>query len=522
MAGCASTVPEVNASGDLFYGRFLSQTAVDFYWGRYPFSHEKEWTVPGWGYDQAWNMLLPLARAFNALYALTFSRGNAEESYDLPPLYWGSLWVYSNISKLRPVCDGGPFNAYTTDGDVELYLPWFYQTAVPERAAILVHEASHAHGWSHDAFFPPGSNRANPPGKGPQADAAWGDSAYSYHASWLADFAQSAISTTPAMRARAIFMANDIIDNCFATHPGFSIAGPRSYGFSPAAVSMTPGRIDLFAIGDDRGMWRDVSVAGPNWIGWLANTGAGAFSSGPAAVSMSPGRIDVFALGDDRDMWHNAWLGGPDWTGWTPDTGAGAFASGPAAESMDPNRVDLFALGDDLAMYHNVWDGGPDWIGWTADTGDGAFTSEPAAVSMSPGRLDVFALGMDRQMLHNAWFGTGWTGWVADTGVGTFSSGPAAVSMTPGRIDVFALGDDFRMWHNVWDGVTWSGWTDDTGEGTFASGPAAVSRAPGRIDLFGLGLDRRMWHNVWAGGPDWTGWTDDTGEGTFSGPQFPV
>lgn len=516
MASCSVAVPDLNASGDSFYTPLITKAIYESLWQSYGFN-AKYWE--GWGLKDALNPSLAMARAFNACYALSYSAEDYEnDGYETESaLHWGRRWVYKHVDDLRAMCGDNTAVARTEGGHIDAYLQFFYTKTVPERASTLVHEATHVAGIEHNAFFPAGSNRRNPPDGSKQADDAWGKNAYTYQAAWLAGFADRAIRTTSAMRALALAKAIDITANCFASQNGVpKFGGPRTYGFGPAVESLAPNRLDIFGRGTGADMLHNVWSGGPNWLGWNADMGTGTFSSGPAVASWGPKRLDAFALGTDRRMYHNAWGGGAGWSGWKTDMGPGTFTSPPAASSWGPNRLDVFALGDDGRMFHNAWDGGP-WSGWKADLGDGQFSSGPAVASWGKGRLDVFALGLDRRMFHNAWNdGPKWSGWNADTGPGTFSSAPAVTSWAPNRLDVFAVWDDWQMAHNVWDGgPKWSGWNRDTGPGTFSSAPAVASWGPNRLDVFSLGFDRRVYHNAWAGGPAWRGWEADTGAATF-------
>lgn len=105
---------------------------------------------------------------------------------------------------------------------VVLWLNFFFNRDVPSRASTLVHEARHIGGKAHDADFPAWSNRE--PGTS-GADSAWGyQGAWMYQALYLWWFYADGRRTTPAMRNLAKQRANDIINNCFATHPGFTIS----------------------------------------------------------------------------------------------------------------------------------------------------------------------------------------------------------------------------------------------------------------------------------------------------------
>jgi hypothetical protein len=61
------------------------------------------------------------------------------------------------------------------------------------------------------------------------------------------------------------------------------------------------------------------SPAGDGW----ENIG-GTFAGTPAVVSWGPGRMDIFAVGQDLGIWRKVWAQGwlPSVTGWEPLGGA--------------------------------------------------------------------------------------------------------------------------------------------------------------------------------------------------------
>lgn len=98
---------------------------------------------------------------------------------------------------------------------------YFYGLTVPPRASCVLHECRHIGGKAHDADFPSWSNR--PPG-GSGADSSWDyEGAWMYDALYLWWFYDSGARTTSAIRGLAKDAANDIILNCFATLPGFTV-----------------------------------------------------------------------------------------------------------------------------------------------------------------------------------------------------------------------------------------------------------------------------------------------------------
>lgn len=229
MATCTYSVPDKNASGDNFYGAFIcNDKYIHYFWNTYGFSGNKDYWDDGFGWEECCNTNQPLARTFNACYLLTYSAEDyLNDRWDAPQniLQWGRRFVRENIDDLQSKCGDGSAWAWTTWGPfvndrTELYLGFFYSESVVERAATLVHEARHASGRSHNANFPPGSVF----GSGNQADSDWNyQGAWTFDVGYLWWFYAAGARTTSAMKERARQRGNLIIDNAFATHPGFSI-----------------------------------------------------------------------------------------------------------------------------------------------------------------------------------------------------------------------------------------------------------------------------------------------------------
>lgn len=227
MGNCTYTVPDKNATGDNFYGQFIcKEQYIDYFWNTYGFSGNKNYWDDGFGWEDACNTNMPLARTFNACYLLTYSAQDyGNDSWNAPILNWARRYVRNNIDDLRSKCGSGSaiatsFSGVFVNDRVELYLGFFYASDVPSRAGTLLHEARHQGGKSHNANFPPGSVF----GTGDQADSSWGyEGAWMYDALYMWWFFAAGARTTSAMRERARQRGNLIIDNAFARHPGYSI-----------------------------------------------------------------------------------------------------------------------------------------------------------------------------------------------------------------------------------------------------------------------------------------------------------
>jgi hypothetical protein len=79
----------------------------------------------------------------------------------------------------------------------------------------------------------------------------------------------------------------------------------------------------------------------------------GVISSAPDVCSWAPGRLDVFARGQDNALWHKWYDNG--WSGW--ESLGGTITSNPTAVSWSGGRIDAFARGTDNALWHKWYDG---------------------------------------------------------------------------------------------------------------------------------------------------------------------
>ena len=100
------------------------------------------------------------------------------------------------------------------------------------------------------------------------------------------------------------------------------------------------------------------SGVGTDWPGGWTNLG-GILTSSPAAVSFSPGTMDVFGRGLDKALWTIRW-DGSTWSGWTRVGGALTSAPG-AAIDPDTGRAVVGVRGTDGRLWQ------------AAGTGPGAF-----------------------------------------------------------------------------------------------------------------------------------------------------
>jgi hypothetical protein len=222
MSTCTiPTIPDKEVTGDNLYGpRMCDQSFVDWAWSAYKFN--SDYWRNGFGFEDVCNTDLPAARTLSALWLLNYSAEDyTNEDYNSSCLQWGCRYVRDQVGDLRSMCGDGSAIARSFGDRIELYLGCFYSKDVPGRAETLMHESRHQGGKPHNANFPTGSVF----GEGKSgADSDWQyEGAWMFGALYLWWFYAEGTRTTPAIREAARQRAQLVIDNAFATPPGYVI-----------------------------------------------------------------------------------------------------------------------------------------------------------------------------------------------------------------------------------------------------------------------------------------------------------
>ena len=283
-------------------------------------------------------------------------------------------------------------------------------------------------------------------------------------------------------------------------------------GNAVSAVARTPNNLDLFAVGNDGGVYSTYWDASGGWGEWF-RIGTAGFPSGNAvsAVARTPNNLDLFAVGNDGGVHSTYWDASGGWGEWFR-IGTAGFPSGNAVSAVarTPNNLDLFAVGNDGGVHSTYWDASGGWGEWFR-IGTAGFPSGNAvsAVARTPNNLDLFAVGNDGGVHSTYWDASGgWGEWFR-IGTAGFPSGNAvsAVARTPNNLDLFAVGNDGGVHSTYWDAS--GGWGEWFRIGTagFPSGNAvsAVARTPNNLDLFAVGNDGGVYSTYWDGS-SWSGW----------------
>ncbi len=221
------------------------QAYINYWWDAFDFD-VGDWD-DGFGYGDPCNNTMPLARTFNAMFALGYASTGSPtcNTNGLNITSWSLCWAAANTDEVDGRCGSGSASGNTATGVgeqlppgdcyTELYWPFFYGTNVIGRAMVLFHEARHtgAGGCGHNG----GSSCPN----GGSCDKTWtngcseftnGQGANRYGIQWLESYAVFGTRITTPMRNSAIARGNQYLMARFQTDPckrmnvaGFIVAG---------------------------------------------------------------------------------------------------------------------------------------------------------------------------------------------------------------------------------------------------------------------------------------------------------
>ncbi|KAF8513207.1 hypothetical protein JB92DRAFT_2830460 [Gautieria morchelliformis] len=255
--------------------------------------------------------------------------------------------------------------------------------------------------------------------------------------------------------------------------------------------SLAPGRINVFGLGTDHGLWWKYK-APTDEKGWTDyHGGGGKWVHEPVTVSRVLNEISVFMVDEagalkqsDFDLVNIGDLG--------PWKDLGGKLSGPPAIAKRKGGIlHIFHIGGDHALHHKAWDGvvytprtGMTSLksssGWgSAETLPGHWADSPKAVSDQVGSMDVFGLDAGGNVTHA--FCRNGKDWSLQRLSGSFRS-LDAISLAPGCVDFFALGDSKTIFHRTLINDSWQEWEDL--KGMMTKPPTAVTHTPGHLGVF--------------------------------------
>ncbi|MEY4509447.1 MAG: hypothetical protein RLZZ450_1569 [Pseudomonadota bacterium] len=187
------------------------------------------WNLFG-GFSHPCNTSLPLARMFDALWALGYSGTNSPtcDTTRVNKTEWAMCWAANNTCKLQATCEGSALA--TTRGAQnkigECYNrfsnSFFYASTVAERASTVFHEARHsgAGGCGHNAgtSCPRGGSCDKSWTNGCE-ESAGKEGANKYQVLFLESYAFFGFRLTTALKQSAVARGNVILTQGYQTFP---------------------------------------------------------------------------------------------------------------------------------------------------------------------------------------------------------------------------------------------------------------------------------------------------------------
>lgn len=217
---------------------WCTQEWIDFFWDAYDFD-KGDWD-DGFGWEAACDLRRPLARTFQAIQLVNYASPNEPTNtgdFSGNFLRWAGNYTIREFDELDGRCGDGSARAYTRwgviiDNYTRLYIPFFYDENVVERAGTLVHEARHADWCGHN-----GNDGSNPcSARSSSCDEKYmdgcsgfgspsGRGADGYQILWLWWYAFEADSqhSNSTMKAFARDEANRILNTMLDVDPCFNI-----------------------------------------------------------------------------------------------------------------------------------------------------------------------------------------------------------------------------------------------------------------------------------------------------------
>ncbi|MBV9083920.1 MAG: hypothetical protein JOZ62_14680 [Acidobacteriaceae bacterium] len=239
-----------------------------------------------------------------------------------------------------------------------------------------------------------------------------------------------------------------------------------------------------------------------------------------SAVSRSPGKLDIFAAGDDNQVYTAAW-DSSGWHGWWPLPGI-SVPQGARLAAASPTTDTLVICASDTNgyLFASRWSpssGG--WSGWQHIPGVQA-SGPVSAISRAPSQLELFVTDVNGKIQTttltnvNGQIQIPTKGWQS-IGVARRGAIVTGVSRSPWVLDIFvAAFDDGQVWTNSSFSLTfsasstvssWTGWRPIPGfETPPGSAVSVVSRSHNNLDAYVGGKDGNVWTAAWA--PDGTDW----------------
>jgi hypothetical protein len=149
--------------------------------------------------------------------------------------------------------------------------------------------------------------------------------------------------------------------------------------------------VDVFVVGSDSAIYTQSSADGVTYGGWSKI--GGYVTEKPGAVSMAPGRVDLFVRGSDMGLWTMTITNGTPGA-WT--SLGGTLLSGVAASSCNAGNMDLYVVGTGGSLWHLGWSTAGGFAAWDQNNLGGTWTSNLGAVCQAGTKnVTVYGAGTD-------------------------------------------------------------------------------------------------------------------------------
>ena len=288
-------------------------------------------------------------------------------------------------------------------------------------------------------------------------------------------------------------------------------AFPQKWNGRPYVVANADGRLELFATGNDGGVYHAWQTA-PNgiWSGWAAIPGLTTARSVVAASGVGGHLVAAARLANGTVS--IATFSGSAWSGWSSIGGPTTGAISPVT-NID-GRAELFAISTGGTVVHQWQNGSGHWMGWVALTGITGATDVEVVSNAAVGRgLEAFVVAGQGSISH-AWqirAGGAFSAWAP---LGGHASGAVSVGVNQTHLlELFYRGTNGALWH-LWQtgpGLWWS--APASLGGTINGTPAVARNRDGRLEVFAP-LNGNVPGHMWQKSPGgtWSAWA------SFSGP----
>jgi acylphosphatase len=332
---------------------------------------------------------------------------------------------------------------------------------------------------------------------------------------------------------------------------------PLNAVFAVSVGNLPDGRMQVFVSGNGAiyTIYKLTTSLNSAWSNWtsLGSPGSELAFFGPSVGYLPDGRMQIFAMGNDRNLYSIYKLTtNPNsaWSGWTNLGNIGsAVGNTIAVGRLEDSRMQIFITGFDdtthnlgsiYTKYKLTTDPNSAWSNWTSLGSPGGSYSGDVSVGYLPdGRMQIFICASDGTV-HTAYKLTtvptsDWSGWTSlgniGTGIGSvYFAGVTVGNLPDGRMQIFVMGYDenvYTKWKLATDPSSgWSGWANLGNPGTgfppdYTSGIAVGYLPDDRMQIFIMGNDGKLYTKYKMTTDPSSAWSEWLGLGS-AGPAYSI